>query len=93
MLCCSSRKNQQRRPSTEQNLILIAELLEIQLQFMTCAVFHAHLQASKVDPTAWRMEVERVAPRLRITLNANAKDWRSHLEEVQTHCKVCAWFR
>ncbi|KAF5828216.1 intra-flagellar transport protein 57-domain-containing protein [Dunaliella salina] len=45
------------------------------------------LVASKVDPTAWRMEVERVAPRLRITLNANAKDWRSHLEEVQSHCK------
>lgn len=45
-------------------------------------------QASKVDPTAWRLEVERVAPRLRITLNANAKDWRSHLEEVQSHSKV-----
>lgn len=45
-------------------------------------------QASKVDPTAWRLEVERVAPRLRITLNANAKDWRSHLEEVQAHSKV-----
>jgi len=43
--------------------------------------------ASKVDPTAWKMEVERVAPKLRILLNADAKDWRSHLEEVQQHTK------
>ena len=40
---------------------------------------------SKIDPTAWRMEVERVAPKLRITLAADAKDWRSHLEEVGQH--------
>ena len=43
----------------------------------------------QIDPTAWRLEVERVAPKLRITLNADAKDWRSHLEEVQQHSKVC----
>jgi hypothetical protein len=41
-----------------------------------------------VDPTAWKLEVERVGPRLRILLNADAKDWRSHLEEVQQHSKV-----
>lgn len=43
--------------------------------------------ASKVDPTAWKLEVERVAPKLRILINADAKDWRSHLEEVQQHTK------
>ncbi|KAJ9508190.1 hypothetical protein QJQ45_021540, partial [Haematococcus lacustris] len=42
---------------------------------------------SKVDPTAWRLELERVAPRLRILLSADNKDWRSHLEEVQQHSK------
>lgn len=48
---------------------------------------------SKVDPTAWRLELERVAPRLRILLSADNKDWRSHLEEVQQHSKAIstAW--
>jgi estrogen-related receptor beta like 1 len=46
------------------------------------------LLAPQIDPTAWRLEVERVAPKLRILLNADAKDWRSHLEEVQQHSKV-----
>jgi hypothetical protein len=48
----------------------------------------SHLVLQQVDPTAWRLEVERVGPRLRILLNADAKDWRSHLEEVQQHSKV-----
>lgn len=30
-----------------------------------------------------------MAPKLRILINADAKDWRSHLEEVQQHTKVC----
>lgn len=40
---------------------------------------------SRIDPTAWRMELERVAPRLRITVGADAKDWRSHLELAHEH--------
>uniref|UniRef100_A0A7R9VJ89 Intraflagellar transport protein 57 homolog n=1 Tax=Chlamydomonas euryale TaxID=1486919 RepID=A0A7R9VJ89_9CHLO len=39
---------------------------------------------SKVDPHLWKMELERVGPKLRILLNADAKDWRSNLEEVQS---------
>ncbi len=40
---------------------------------------------SSVDPTLWRMELERVAPRLRIALPADARDWRTHLEEAHGH--------
>jgi hypothetical protein len=43
---------------------------------------------SKVDPTLWKMELERVGPKLRILLNADAKDWRTNLEEVHTNSKV-----
>mmetsp|Transcript_14908 Transcript_14908/g.32320 ORF Transcript_14908/g.32320 Transcript_14908/m.32320 type:complete len:480 (-) Transcript_14908:727-2166(-) len=48
---------------------------------------------SKVDPTLWKLELERVTPKLRILLNADAKDWRSHLEEVHNHSKTIstAW--
>lgn len=39
----------------------------------------------QVDPAEWRLEVERVAPRLKITVASNARDWRSHLDEAHKH--------
>ena len=48
-----------------------------------------HCQASstilQVDPAEWRLEVERVAPRLKITVASDARDWRSHLDEAHKH--------
>ncbi|KAF6265151.1 intra-flagellar transport protein 57-domain-containing protein [Scenedesmus sp. NREL 46B-D3] len=38
------------------------------------------LLASTVDPVQWRLEVERVGPRLRTNLPADQRDWRQHLE-------------
>lgn len=43
---------------------------------------------SRVDPLLWKIELERVAPKLRITLAADAKDWRSHLDEAHAHREV-----
>ncbi|KAG2484902.1 hypothetical protein HYH03_016288 [Edaphochlamys debaryana] len=45
---------------------------------------------SKVDPIAWKVELERVAPKLRITIAADSKDWRSHLDEAHQHKDVIA---
>ncbi|KAG1670197.1 hypothetical protein FOA52_014973 [Chlamydomonas sp. UWO 241] len=45
---------------------------------------------SKVDPHLWKMELERVGPKLRILLNADAKDWRTNLEEVQSNSQSIA---
>lgn len=53
-----------------------------------CELALAPLLVVQIDPTEWRVEVERVAPKLRILLNADAKDWRAHLEEVTQHTKV-----
>ncbi len=39
----------------------------------------------KVDPADWRLEVERVAPRLKITVASNARYWRSHLDDAHKH--------
>ena len=33
------------------------------------------------------MEMERVAPKLKILLNADTKDWRNNLEEVHNNSK------
>lgn len=37
---------------------------------------------SKVDPHQWRMELERVAPQLKVVLQTAAKEWRSHLDQA-----------
>lgn len=38
-----------------------------------------------MDPTLWKLELERVAPKLHITLAADARDWRQHLDAAHTH--------
>eukprot|EP01052_Picozoa_sp_SAG31_P056033 SAG31_NODE_15812_length_737_cov_1.694357_1_plen_217_part_01 len=38
------------------------------------------MMESKVDPVAWKMELERVAPQLKVVLTSNSKEWRSHLD-------------
>jgi hypothetical protein len=43
------------------------------------------MMESKVDPIQWRLELERVAPHLKLVLKSNsAKEWRSHLEQAVT---------
>lgn len=43
-----------------------------------------------VDTSAWRLEVERVLPQLKIIIKPDAKDWRQHLETMQEHEKTMA---
>jgi len=40
---------------------------------------------SQVDAAEWKLELERVAPRLKVASAADAKDWRSHLESAHRH--------
>mmetsp|Transcript_39173 Transcript_39173/g.97041 ORF Transcript_39173/g.97041 Transcript_39173/m.97041 type:complete len:223 (+) Transcript_39173:19-687(+) len=40
---------------------------------------------SQVDAAEWKLELERVAPQLRVVAAADAKDWRSHLEAAHKH--------
>ena len=43
------------------------------------------MMESKVDPQMWRMELERVAPHLKLVIKSNStKEWRSHLEQAAT---------
>ena len=37
---------------------------------------------SNTDSEAWNLEVERAAPKLKVTVRADGRDWRSHLEQV-----------
>ncbi len=38
---------------------------------------------AQVDPTLWRLELERLGPQLRITVAADARDWRGHLDQAR----------
>lgn len=38
-----------------------------------------------VDVDAWKLELERVLPQLKVTIKSDSRDWRSHLEQMKTH--------
>ena len=42
----------------------------------------SEILASTTDSEAWNLEVERVAPKLKVTVRVDGRDWRSHLEQV-----------
>ena len=41
--------------------------------------------SSTTDHELWRLEVERVAPSLKITVKSEARDWRAHLEQMHQY--------
>ena len=40
---------------------------------------------SQVNVDSWKLEVERVAPSLKVTLRSESRDWRAHLEQIYHH--------
>eukprot|EP01007_Sphenomonas_quadrangularis_P002505 NODE_403_length_1531_cov_146.529690_g296_i0.p1 GENE.NODE_403_length_1531_cov_146.529690_g296_i0~~NODE_403_length_1531_cov_146.529690_g296_i0.p1 ORF type:complete len:451 (+),score=136.15 NODE_403_length_1531_cov_146.529690_g296_i0:96-1448(+) len=43
---------------------------------------------ASVDPEQWRMELERVAPQLKLDRRQDMKDWRSHVDWITTLMKT-----
>lgn len=52
--------------------------------FFLCA------QRLQVDPIAWKLEVERMAPKLRVAVAPDMRDWRQHLDAAHTHMGTMA---
>merc|ERR1719198_2651328 len=48
---------------------------------------HQVLQAS-IDPTLWKLEVERVVPKLKVTIPNDAKEWRTHLSQTRGYKQI-----
>ena len=48
----------------------------------------SEILASTTDSEAWNLEVERVAPKLKVTVRVDGRDWRSHLEQVSHICHI-----
>lgn len=51
------------------------------------------VRVCQVDPVAWKLEVERVAPKLRVAVAPDMRDWRQHLEAAHSHMSTltAAW--
>merc|ERR1712176_711882 len=41
-----------------------------------------------IDPTVWALEVERVVPKLKVTIPNDSKEWRTHLSQTRTFKQV-----
>jgi estrogen-related receptor beta like 1 len=48
---------------------------------------HAMLQ-NNIDPTVWKLEVERVVPKLKVTMPNDSKEWRTHLSQTKGYKQV-----
>jgi len=48
---------------------------------------HAVLEAN-IDPKEWLLEVERVAPKLKVTIPNDSKEWRTHLQQTRGYKQV-----
>lgn len=48
---------------------------------------HQVLEAN-IDPKEWLLEVERVAPKLKIQMPNDSKEWRNHLEQTKSYKQV-----
>ena len=44
-----------------------------------------NIMESNTDSEMWRLEVERVAPGLKITVKTDSRDWRSHLDQMHQY--------
>lgn len=43
------------------------------------------VKESTIDPAQWRLEIERVAPLLKVHIVVDHKDWRNHLEQMKQY--------
>lgn len=48
---------------------------------------HQVLEAN-IDPKEWLLEVERVAPKLKIQIPNDSKEWRTHLQQTRSYKQV-----
>merc|ERR1719218_386230 len=43
---------------------------------------------NNIDPTVWQLEVERVVPKLKVTIPTDSKEWRTHLSQTRQYKEV-----
>jgi len=75
--------------SEEEEEVLYSELVQKRREDEEDAAQTAVLEAT-VDPIAWKTELVRVAPRLKIKPSVSSRQWRAHYEQTKKHEAVLA---
>ncbi len=55
------------------------------IKFLHRLADYISLTQSNTDAEEWKLEVERVAPQLKVTVRVDNRDWRTHLEQMHTY--------
>ncbi|CAH1959114.1 unnamed protein product [Acanthoscelides obtectus] len=67
--------------SDEENLFHLDDLKPVRKEI------HSSELKQNIDEESWKLELERVLPRLKVTIKNDNRDWRSHLEQMKTYKK------
>lgn len=65
--------------SDEENIFRLDDLKPVKREIQTVAL------NTNIDEEAWKLEVERVLPHLRVTIRNDNRDWRNHLEQMKNY--------
>ena len=69
----------------EEDIVHINDVMGGQEKVMSESSRPETIMESQTSCEVWRLEVERVAPLLKMTLKSDGRDWRSHLEAMHSH--------
>ncbi|XP_074038056.1 intraflagellar transport 57 [Leptinotarsa decemlineata] len=65
--------------SDEENIFRLDDLKPIKREIQATEL------KPNIDEEAWKLEVERVLPQLKVTIKNDNRDWRSHLEQMKIY--------
>jgi estrogen-related receptor beta like 1 len=68
----------------EEEEVMYSDLVK-QEQLQEEAVLNQSMLEADLDPVEWKMELERVGPRLKVKHVSHGKEWRAHLEATRRH--------
>eukprot|EP00941_MAST-03F_sp_MAST-3F-sp1_P003081 g3081.t1 len=74
-------------PEPEEEEVMYSDMVK-QEQLQEETVLNQSMLEADLDPVEWKMELERVGPRLKCKHTSHSKEWRAHLEQTRTHERV-----
>ncbi|XP_012270491.1 intraflagellar transport protein 57 homolog isoform X3 [Orussus abietinus] len=69
----------------EEDVLHIDDITRLYRQNAVDLVKPDNILESKTDTEEWKLELERVLPRLKVTVKTDPRDWRAHLNQMKQH--------
>ncbi|CAL1682860.1 unnamed protein product [Lasius platythorax] len=67
----------------EQDILHIDDITKLYGQNMSEAQKPDNILQSNTNRDEWQLELEKVLPRLKVTVRTDSRDWRAHLEQMK----------